>query len=88
VESTLSKREPRVKLWKGSHVGAVWGWEPYSGDMARRSSIVVVSPEPMPHKIGQNHCSPAIGTRQETSVRSLNSGSKYPNAFWCLAVKI
>ncbi len=31
MESTLSKREPRVKLWKESHVGAVWGWEPYSG---------------------------------------------------------
>jgi hypothetical protein len=43
VESTLSKREPRVKLWKGSHVGAVWGWEPYSGTATRRSSIVVVS---------------------------------------------
>jgi hypothetical protein len=27
--------------------------------MARRSSIVVVSPELMPHEIGQSNCSPA-----------------------------
>jgi len=25
VESTLSKREPRVKLWKGFQRGEVWG---------------------------------------------------------------
>ena len=26
MDSTLTMTEPRVKLWKEAHVGAVWGW--------------------------------------------------------------
>ena len=61
VDAIFSVREPPAKRWKGSHVGAIWGWEPYSGTATRRSSLMEASPEPMPHEIGQSHCSPATG---------------------------
>ncbi len=44
MDAIISVREPPAKRWKGSHVGAVWGWEPYSGTATRRSSIVEASP--------------------------------------------
>ena len=64
MDAIISVREPPAKRWKGSHVGAVWGWEPYSGTATRRSSVVQASPEPMPHEIGQSNNSPATGRSQ------------------------
>ena len=78
MDAIISVREPPAKRWKGSHVGAVWGWEPYSETATRRSSLMKASSEPMPHEIGQSHCSPATGGSQTTKETSHAPGSKYP----------
>ena len=62
MESTLSKREPRVKLWKGFQRGEVWGTllGRYGTPQFSRGGVAGADAAP----IAQTHCSPATGRLQ------------------------